>query len=78
MTPDRWRELLGTWSREILADETYRQEFPHEVVQAGWLGYPGATDEEIAVAEARLGITLPPSYRAFPIVTRVHSAPFFG
>ncbi len=69
MTPERWRDLLGTWSREIIAVEEYRRALPPEVVEAGWLGYPGATEAEIADAEARLGIALPPSYRTFLTVT---------
>jgi hypothetical protein len=69
MTPERWRDLLGTWSQEILAVEEYRQAFPPEVVRSAWLGYPGATEAEIADAEARLGMTLPPSYRTFLTVT---------
>jgi hypothetical protein len=36
-----------------------------EVIASGWLGYPGATDDQIANLEARLGQSLPPSYRAF-------------
>jgi hypothetical protein len=35
------------------------------VIASGWLGYPGATEEQIAGLEARLGQSLPPSYRAF-------------
>ncbi len=69
MTPDRWRELLSTWSTEIIAIEEYRQELPPEVVASGWLGYPPATPSEIAAVEERLGIALPPSYRAFLSVT---------
>ena len=69
MTPEGWRDLLRTWSREMLAAEEYRREFPPEVVAAGWLGYPGATEEEITQAETRLGIALPPSYRTFLTVT---------
>src|SRR5207247_2567369 len=34
-----------------------------------WLGYPGATMTEIAQAETRLGMTLPPSHREFLMVT---------
>jgi hypothetical protein len=35
------------------------------VIASGWLGYPGATEDQIAGLEARLGQSLPPSYRAF-------------
>jgi hypothetical protein len=36
-----------------------------EVIESGWLGYPAATEDQIADLEARLGQSLPPSYRAF-------------
>jgi SMI1 / KNR4 family (SUKH-1) len=65
-----WRPLLEHWGEEILAsDAAYRQSLPEEVVTSGWLGYPGATEEEIAAAEQRLGTRLPPSYREFLAVT---------
>jgi hypothetical protein len=36
-----------------------------ETLASGWLGYPAATEDQITRLEARLGKTLPPSYRAF-------------
>jgi len=71
-----WRELLERWSREIVASPVFaqvlarlREEYPDsytpDVLASGWLGYPGATDDEIAAAEERLGVTLPPDYREF-------------
>jgi len=36
-----------------------------EALETGWLGAPGATPADLADVEARLGVTLPPSYRAF-------------
>ncbi len=36
-----------------------------EVIESGWLGYPAATEDQIADLEARLGQSLPPSYHAF-------------
>jgi hypothetical protein len=36
-----------------------------DVVRAGWLGEPGATEEQIRAAEERIGTKLPPSYREF-------------
>jgi hypothetical protein len=35
------------------------------MIASGWLGYPGATEDQISNLEARLGKTLPRSYRAF-------------
>lgn len=67
-----WRGFLGDWNDEIrqsrsLADRLRRRPDVDlaEAVATGWLGYPGATAEQIACAEARLGTALPPSYRAF-------------
>src|ERR687886_770713 len=60
-----WRAFLDRWGKEWLQNEEYRTPAPAEVVASGWLGYPGATEAELAEAEAYLGITLPPSYRAF-------------
>ena len=61
----QWEALLRQWSQEVLAAEEYAGMFLPEVVAAGWLGYPGATEAEIRQAEARLGTQLPPSYREF-------------
>src|SRR5205823_4641574 len=60
-----WRPLLGRWSRQWLKFDEYAAELPDEVAESGWLGYPPASERQIAAAEARLGATLPPSYRAF-------------
>lgn len=64
-----WRDFLTEWSRTLLVDEEIGADIldllPPEARQAGWLGYPGASEAQIAQAEARLGATLPPSYRAF-------------
>ena len=40
-------------------------EIAPEVIASRWLGYPGATEEQIMNLETRLGRKLPPSYRAF-------------
>jgi hypothetical protein len=54
-----WTQFLGKWSRERAASPL-----------AGELalqkpGIPPATEKQLASAEQRLGIALPPSYRAF-------------
>ena len=64
-----WTDLLEQWSAEIIRSGEYEDELTPEVTGSGWLGYPGATEEEIAAAEARLGVTFPPSYREFLLVT---------
>jgi hypothetical protein len=60
-----WRPLLTRWSRELIASPQFRPRLPAEAVASGWAGFPGASEEQIAAAEARLGTRLPPSYREF-------------
>jgi len=43
----------------------YPGSYIQDVLTSGWLGYPGATDEQVSAAESRLGISLPPDYREF-------------
>ena len=65
MDVDAWRELLTRWNADLLDAPDIVEHLSPEVVASGWLGFPGATEEEIRAAEARLGCQLPPSYRAF-------------
>jgi len=60
-----WRDLLTLWSEEIIGSGNYDDELTPEVAASGWLGSRGATQDEIAAAEARLGVIFPPSYREF-------------
>jgi hypothetical protein len=67
-----WESWLVQWKRELLArlDITRYNAFIEpditpELVASGWLGYPGATEDQIVQLEARLGMTLPSSHRAF-------------
>lgn len=62
-----WNVFLRQWSQAILAsmDGADRQLVPPEVIESGWLGYPGASEADLQRAETRLGVRLPPSYRAF-------------
>jgi HEAT repeat protein len=60
-----WKDLLAQWSEEIIRSGDLDDELAHAVAASGWLGHPGATEEEISAAEARLGVTFPPSYREF-------------
>jgi SMI1 / KNR4 family (SUKH-1) len=65
-----WEDFLMQWSQESLQSMRYEQDkLPPEIIQSGWLGYPGATEKQIIQAEVRLGTSLPPSYREFLKVT---------
>jgi cell wall assembly regulator SMI1 len=59
------RTLLTDISREQLSRSWIVETAPGFKTAAGWLGEPGATEAEIALDEQRLGVRLPPSYRAF-------------
>lgn len=70
MNSFNWESFLRQWSRELLESITDNPEkLPPAVIESKWLGYPGATEKQIARAEARLGMALPPSYREFLKVT---------
>lgn len=55
---------MRRWSQEALASHDPTS-LPNDIQDSGWLGYPSATDAEIAQAESRLNTIFPPSYRAF-------------
>lgn len=67
----KWHELLKSWSRHILATSDYRDYLPEEVIDEEnfWIGYPGASEEQIVRAERRLKTRLPESYREFLKIT---------
>ena len=61
----QWLELLSRLGARILADRDRAADLPESALRTGWLGAAGATDEELAALESRLGLRLPPSYRSF-------------
>ncbi|HVS05567.1 MAG TPA: HEAT repeat domain-containing protein [Candidatus Dormibacteraeota bacterium] len=60
-----WVELLSKLAARVIGDREMAVELPDEALETGWLGARGASPAELADVEARLGVTLPPSYRAF-------------
>jgi hypothetical protein len=69
MTSYDWQPFLQRWSHEWLEDSDFRAMLPPDVLASAWLGGPGAPEAELAGLEARLGMSLPPSYRAFLTTT---------
>lgn len=59
-----WKDLLARWSKELVASPL-SENLPIDVIASGWLGFPGASEAELANLENRLGQQLPPSYREF-------------
>ena len=64
-----WQPFLKQWAEEMLDVAEDTDDLNPEAVEAGWFGFPGATEEQIIEVEARLGVTLPPSYKEFLKVT---------
>jgi hypothetical protein len=65
MTPGYdWKGLLTRWNQIVFASE-FAQGIPSDHQRTGWLGFPGATHEQLAQTESRLGKRLPASYREF-------------
>lgn len=67
-----WVEWLDGWTRELLAAHAtdprpafFDPSATPDVLASGRLGAPGASEAELRALEARLGVALPPSYRAF-------------
>lgn len=60
-----WRPFLEQFSREVLADNDARAFLSPDVIAAGWLGFPAASDEEVQALERRIHAQLPASYRSF-------------
>ncbi|WP_069161082.1 SMI1/KNR4 family protein [Nocardia altamirensis] len=66
-TIEQWRAYLADYSADVLrvTEEDGLSNVSNEQRAAGWLGYEGASEEQLAELEQRLGTRLPPSYRAF-------------
>jgi len=67
-----WGRLLARWSADVLESRLGRSRadlITPEMAARRWLGYPPATEAQLAALEGRLGARLPPSYRAFLATT---------
>src|ERR1700733_13673205 len=65
MTESEWKSFLAEYNKELLSYEEIIEQLSPELITAGWMGHAGATGTEIADAEKRVAVRLPPSYRAF-------------
>ncbi|GIE88913.1 SMI1/KNR4 family protein [Actinoplanes regularis] len=66
-TAEQWRDYLAGYSADFLrvADADRLSELGDERRASGWLGFAGAEQDALAAVEERLGVALPPGYRAF-------------
>jgi hypothetical protein len=60
-----WLSFLRQWNTAVLDSPDVREQLNKEVIASGWIGYPGATTEQIRAAERRLGTRLPSTYTSF-------------
>ena len=65
-----WKTFLDDLNEAVMASEDMSHIYiPEYVRKMRWLGYPAATEAQIAAVEAGLAIKLPPSYREFLLVS---------
>jgi hypothetical protein len=76
-----WQPFLTRWSKQILElDQRFSTyfgtpEISPQVAASDWLGNPPANQTEISLAQERLGLNLPPSYRQFLSLTNRWNKP---
>ncbi|MEU0557190.1 SMI1/KNR4 family protein [Dactylosporangium sp. NPDC006015] len=66
-TAEQWRVYLAGYSADFfrVADADRLDRLGEERRASGWLGFDGAGEDALAAVEERLGVALPPGYRAF-------------
>lgn len=64
---EQWRPYLAKYSAHLLrtVDRDELRDVSEGQRASGWLGFQGASEQQITALEARLGTRLPPSYRSF-------------
>lgn len=60
-----WKAMFRAWSDTILRSGDFNEVLLPGAHARHWAGFPPATDDAIAAAEARLRVRLPESYKAF-------------
>jgi hypothetical protein len=69
MNVSQWQQFLEIYSIELIEADEPLINIPNEARQSRWMGFPPASEIEIAEAEQRIGKPLPPSLRNFYLVT---------
>ncbi|MDT5041920.1 MAG: hypothetical protein QOE51_2905 [Actinoplanes sp.] len=82
LTVEEWHAFLTEYSREVLTSKDQERDralpdggfitvprFTPEVLEGGWLGSAPCSEADVRAVEARLGRSLPPSFRNFYLVS---------
>lgn len=69
LAEDKLREICAAIEKEVAYHGEAFFETEEQVLVRGTHLFPPATEDDIAAAEKRLGVTLPPSYREFLMVS---------
>jgi hypothetical protein len=69
LTENDWMAVLSRLNSLLLKSDQWRERLTQEALSTGWCGLLPASESEIAEAEKRLGVRLPPSYRTFLTVS---------
>jgi len=62
-----WKGLLKEISTASIGMDP--EMFEKEIIDAGWIGFPGANSSDIEKAEKRLGLSLPEDYKQFVLTS---------
>lgn len=75
---EQYKKDKNKYEEQQSRDYWYR--LPDEAIESEWLGFSGASEEEILAAETRLGTAVSPSYRDFLKVTNgwLYCSDFLG
>lgn len=75
----QWHPFLTRWSRELMETELAKRVEPVPE-SSDWLGFAAAGANDIVQLEQRLGVLLPPSYKAFLLTSNGwrRTTPFIG
>ena len=65
MNLSQWQQFLETYSIELIEADEPLIDIPDEARQSRWMGFPPASEIEIAEAEQRIGKPFPPSRAKF-------------
>jgi SMI1 / KNR4 family (SUKH-1) len=68
-TPNDWMPVLSRLNSILLGSDEWKGYLTERALSTAWCGQPPAPESEILKTEGRLGLSLPPSYRSFLLIS---------